>query len=190
MAYSNITNERWQQAQIAERQQHKMGFNEGIGHYFWAYRNYFKYLGIERNQQYKYILEIGPADFPALMFCENFRGAIIEPMPSPFLSEICSRCNIALITRQVEIFHLPKSDEIWLFNIMQHVQNPDEFVNKCKESAETIRFFEPIDQPTCEYHPHTFSKDDYVKWYGGVQNYTDRLPGFFDADCVYGIWKR
>lgn len=185
-----ITWERWQEAQGAERSLHKMGFNEGIGHYYWTYRNYFRYLHINPEQHGKRIIEIGPADFPALMFCAAYTGTVVEPMPSEYLTEICSRCGIERITDTVETITLPKSDEVWLFNVMQHVKDPEIFIFSCKENTSVIRFFEPINQPICTHHPHTFTKEDFERWYGEVSMYTDRLPGFFDADCVYGIWRK
>lgn len=187
-----ISIERWQQAQRAERSLHKMGFNEGIGHYFWSYRNYFRCLGIEQDQKGKSIIEIGPADVPALMFCYNYQGAIIEPMPSTFLHETARRLNISVLSRPVEqMVELPKANEIWLLNIMQHVIDPELFIIKCKQAAKCIRFFEPINQPTCEHHPHTFSADDLARWYGAdtIKQYNDKLPGFFDDICVYGVWE-
>lgn len=188
-----ITLDRWHQAQQAERKLHKMGFNEGIGHYYWSYRNYFKYLDILPDQQGKMIIEIGPADFPAFMFCYNINGIIIEPMQSDYLAEIAKRIDIDVCTTPVEHANkLPKCDEIWLLNVMQHVIDPEVFVSKCKDAADVIRFFEPINQPTCEHHPHTFSDIDYINWYGidVVKYYTDKLPGFFDDVCVYGVWAK
>lgn len=185
-----ITIDRWKEAQLAERSLHKMGFNEGIGHYYWAYRNYFQYLGIELDQRGKFIIEVGPADVPALMFCECDNGVIIEPMQSGYLIEVCLRRGLRLVSDPVEILDLPTCSEIWLLNVLQHVIDPDLFVSKCKNAAETIRFFEPINQPVCTHHPHTFTKEDFERWYGEVSMYTDRLPGFFDDDCVYGIWRK
>lgn len=188
-----ITHERWQQAQQAERKLHKLGFNEGIGHYFWTYRNYFKYLGISPDQKGKTIIEIGPADFPALMFCYAFEGLVIEPMESEYLKHICERLGIGRSFMPVEeSSHLPECDEIWLFNVMQHVIDPAKFVDACKTATKCIRFFEPIDQYVCEHHPHTFSMQDFIAWYGfeTVNIYDERLPGFFDDKCAYGTWYK
>lgn len=183
---------RWEQAQAAERTLHKMGFNEGIGHYYWSYRNYFKYLNIRLDQQGKSIMEIGPADFPALMFCENYAGHIVEPMPSQFLDQICKYHRLPIHTTPVEHAELPQVDEIWLLNVMQHVIDPDKFIDKCKDAAKCIRFFEPINQPTCEHHPHTFDESDFARWYGSevLMVYDEKLPGFFDDKCIYGVWVK
>jgi len=187
-----ITIERWNQAQAAERKLHKMGFNEGIGHYYWSYRNYFKYLNIRLDQQGKYIMEVGPADFPALMFCENYRGYLVEPMPSHYLEQISKWHRLPIYTMPIEQLELQSVDEIWLLNIMQHVIDPELFIDKCKQAASCIRFFEPINQPICEHHPHTFGIEDFERWYGTetINYYDEKLPGFFDDKCVYGVWVK
>lgn len=185
-----ISKDRWLQAQAAERACHALSFNEGFTHYAKAYANIFRYLGMETNQHDKTIIELGPADFPALAYCQNYRGIVVEPMPCDHLSLICETRNIEILTAPVEEIDLPSVDEAWLFNLLQHVIDPELLISKCKEVAKAIRFFEPVDYGTCEYHPHTFSQQDFERWFGGcVKRYTDRVDGFFDADCVYGTWQ-
>ncbi len=90
-----------------------------------------------------------------------------------------------------DIPHPPPVAETWLFNCLQHVRDPELVIAKAKETSGVIRFFEPVDYPTCVYHPHTFTQDNFERWFGdSVKRYTDRVPGFFDSDCVYGTWSR
>ena len=185
-----ITKERWYEAQIAERACHTFNRQEGYDHYRASYQKVFAYLGMQTDQQGKSIIEIGPADFPALAYCSNYKGTIVEPMVSGHLNASCNDLRISLIARPFEEVNVPiKEDEAWLFNVMQHVIDPDLFIAKCKSAAKTIRFFEPVDYPTCAYHPHTFTQQDFERWFPkSVKRYTDRLEGFFDSDCVYGTW--
>lgn len=186
-----ITKERWLQAQEAERNCHQSDFSSGFQHYRIVYKHTFRYLGMSFDQNGKRILEVGPADFPALAYCHNYRGVIVEPMPSPHLSDICREREIEVLTNPVEEIDLPQVDEAWIFNVLQHVIDPDLLVEKCKEAASVVRYFEPVDYPTCEYHPHTFSEADFIRWFGETKRYTDRgVERFFDADCCYGNWKR
>ena len=186
-----ISKARWQAAQTAERACHTLGMDEGFAHYAKCYANVFRYLGMETDQHGKTVLEIGPADFPALAYCQNYQGIVIEPMQSDCLSLICETRDIQIINSPVEEADLPSADSCWIFNVLQHVIDPELLIAKCKEVSQVIRFFEPVDYGTCEYHPHTFSQRDFARWFGdSVRRYTDRLPGFFDADCVYGTWVR
>lgn len=185
-----ITKERWHRAQVAERSCHTFGLEQGVAVYRESYKKMFTYLGMDFCQHGKSIIEIGPADFPALAYCHNYAGTIIEPMPSEHLATFCSSHQVRLITEPVEECDLMPCDEIWMFNLLQHVIDPELLVSKCKVAAKAIRYFEPVDYGTCEFHPHTFSQRDFERWFGGsVNRYTDRLEAFFDDDCVFGTWK-
>lgn len=192
-----ISMQRWERAQKAEREQHTMSYMEGLLHYSASYKNYFRFVGLGNNLHGLHVIEIGPADFPALNECVN--GGlmmIVEPMPSDHLKKICNEKGITLFTEPFEFcenWGKPKDGgavEIWLFNVMQHIIDPDKFIDRAKNTADRIRFFEPIDQPITEYHPHTYALADYQKYFGDcVQLYAGgTTPGFHEADCAYGVW--
>lgn len=191
-----ITKERWIDAQRAERLQHTMALDIGYDHYYRSYKNYFRYLGMEFEQHGKKIIEVGPADFPALGYCNGFKDSVVvEPMPSAHLQYIAAQCEFAVITIMTQpleeiYFSEPHLfDECWLFNVMQHIIDPDLFIEKCKQSAKLIRFFEPINEGICVYHPHVYTREDFEKWFAdSVNYYNDRREGFHQAECVYGTY--
>lgn len=192
-----ITKQRWDEAQKAERECHdnflrKAGVEGVREHYKGTYSKYFEYLGIFPNQLNKIIIEIGCADFPALEHCQNVNGILIEPLPSTTLHELVdARTDLVLIQKKVEDITLPQSDEVWLLNVLQHVQDPDLFIEKCKENTEVIRFFEPVDWPIEIYHPHTFDEEWYRKHFGdSVKRYTGTDKEFHTAHCAFGVWKK
>jgi hypothetical protein len=191
-----ISMERWQQAQVAERAQHTMSYMEGLLHYSKSYKHYFHFVGLGNDLGGLNVIEVGPADFPALNECRGEgKLFVVEPLPSEILERICKEKGIMLVTRAFE--HLDFSTgkpegtiEVWLFNVMQHIIDPDKFIDQAKSIADRIRFFEPIDQPITEYHPHTYALADYQKYFGDVvQLYAGgTTPGFHEADCAYGVW--
>lgn len=196
-----INLKRWELAQIAEREQHTMSHAEGLLHYGKAYQNVFKMVGLGNDLHGLNVIEIGPADFPALQTCINFNGVIIEPMPSPYLEQICKEKGITLVREPFETVGISTDlllrekgmIEIWLFNVMQHVIYPNQFILRAKQIADRIRYFEPIDQPITTYHPHTYSLKDYQEWFGDRNNVVNlyvggSIPGFHTADCAYGCW--
>lgn len=197
--YGPIDKKRWAEAQVVERGYHNLGFAEGLMHYNQSYKNYFNYVGLGTDLGGMTVIEIGPADFPALYFCDNFNGVIIEPMKSEHLQRICESKNIQLIQKTLEeledgeIMATQVSNaltEVWLFNVMQHIVDPDTFVNKVKAIADRIRFFEPIDQPVEVHHPQSYNLQDFKAWFGEcVQLYEGgNVPGFHTAPCAYGVW--
>lgn len=187
-----ITQERWIEAQKAERQFHTMSREEGQEHYRKTYKKYFQYLAIEPQTAFvrKTITEIGCADFPGLQWVNCFYGYLVEPMPSEILKQIADDFGYEIIEEPVEQIDLPKCDEIWLLNVMQHVIDPDLFIEKCKAAADVIRFFEPIDWPIEIYHPHTFTFQYYKGHFPDAKLYPGTDPGFHTAKCAYGVWSR
>lgn len=184
-----ITLERWQEAQKAERQHHNLTRKEGQEHYLKTYKTYFEYLGIDFDHKGKTIVEIGCADFPALEHCQVKKGYLVEPMPSELLKELINeKPHLELIPYPVEHIELPKCDEIWLLNVMQHVIDPDLFIKKCKEAAKVIRFFEPINWPIEIYHPHTFTFEYFREHFKEAKLYKGDRKDFHTAECAYGTW--
>ncbi len=189
-----ITRERWQQAQIAERAAHVHTFEEGRSWYEKIYPRYFSYLGINPDLRLEWIIEIDCADFPALGHCKNlFNCIIIEPMPSEYLDKMIEGKNIALIKAPCEDVVLPKVNEVWLLNVLQHVIDPDKIINQCKEAADVIRFFEPINYPTNEPHPHLFTLDYFKSHFGECVNHyppNPNEPEFHQWENAYGVWRK
>lgn len=179
--------DRWLKAQEGEREFHE-GTVEG---YRSCYEQYFAYLDTGFDQKGKTIMEIGPADFPALSYCTNVKkGYIIEPMPSDRLIAL----GFTVFAQPAEHLEFPKVDEIWLLNVLQHVIDPTVIVNKCKESAKIIRFFEPINAGTDVCHLHNFTLEDYKNYFGAcVTHYPDhtgKVVNFHEHESAYGIWKK
>lgn len=181
-----VSPERWQEAQVAEAAVATYDHDNSAA----AYGYIFNYLGVLMDQQWKQVIEIGCGPFPATSYCLNVHALVYEPLWFQSLRAMVDQGFIQWIRKSFEDAQIIKADEVWIFNCLQHVRDPELVVTKAKMSADTIRFFEPVDYPTCVYHPHTFTQADFERWFGDVQRYTDRLPGFFDADCCYGTWER
>lgn len=197
IGYGAITPTRWHEAQIAERKYHNFSYGEGLAHYHNSYKHYFHHVGLGFDLHGLNVIEIGPADFPALYYCHNFKqGIVIEPMNSVHLRNICELKGLKLITELVENLNFdmePLTEgmtEVWLFNVMQHIADPEKFIPGVKYLADRIRFFEPIDQPIEVHHPQSYTIKDFQDWFGDcVQLYAGgHISGFHTANCAYGVW--
>lgn len=186
-----ITQERWQQAQEAERKFHNESFDEGYAHYMKSYQQYFKYLGIDPNTfSSNKIVEIGPANFPALAYYRNNNvgSIIIEPLPSEYLK----RFGIPIKTEPAEYCEY-EADEVWLFNVLQHVLDPNLIVERAKKQAKVIRFFEPTNYGVDECHPHNLTMEMFNDWFGACVKYypkNDTAVNFHRWECAYGVWEK
>jgi len=85
----------------------------------------------------------------------------------------------------------PKVDEIWLLNLMQHVKDPDLLIEKAKKNSRVIRFFEPINLPTDNQHPFSFSENDYKEYFGDCVKIYNSIgeKNFHTATCAYGVYE-
>jgi hypothetical protein len=183
-----VTNSQWQKAQIAERRFHTESFYDGYNHYEQSYRQYFQHLGI-LNVSDRVIVEIGPADFPALAYVQHAKGSmIIEPMPSEHLK----RFGIPINTGMAEDVEY-EADEVWLFNVLQHVIDPHKIVERAKKQASVVRFFEPIDYGCDECHPWNLTEAMFREWFGDAVQIWEAgqdVVNFHTWKCAYGVWRK
>lgn len=190
----SISDDRWYQAQIGEKEHHiHEDIEKSYNHYRVSYGHYFKYLGIDCDLKGKSIIEIGPARISSLLFCRNFsKSYIIEPTIYENVEHLYTDSNIVLVRERAENFDFPTVDEVWLFNLLQHVQDPDLIVKKCKDAANIVRFFEPIELDTDMLHPFSFSRQDFVEYFGDcVTDYVSiGESNFHQARCVYGVFTK
>lgn len=191
----SISKERWEQAQKGEKAFHEMEPVEmSLIHYETAYKHYFNYLAINQDLKGKSVIEIGPGRIAGLLFCENpGKGYILEPTIYSGIDHLYANKNLEIVRELAEDWDFPKVDEVWLLNLMQHVKDPDLLIKKCKTAAQTIRFFEPVDLPTDNEHPFSFSIDDFRAYFGDcVKEYAANqgIKGFHGAKCAYGVWTK
>jgi hypothetical protein len=198
MKHERVSDERWHSAQSGERREHiTEPIESSYEHYKVTYNYYFDYLEIDSSDlKQKSICEIGCARISSLFFCNNYSTSyVIEPTYYPEADKYYEGKNIVRIYDRTEICKFPKVNEVWLFNVLDHVQDPNLIVDLCKKNADIIRFFEPINCGTNNEHPFTFSFKDYEDYFGQcVKLYT--CPGkehpsrkFHGADCAYGVYK-
>jgi glycosyltransferase involved in cell wall biosynthesis/SAM-dependent methyltransferase len=72
-------------------------------------------------------------------------------------------------------------DEVWVYNCLQHTEDPKKILDKIKKVTKAIRLFEWLDLPPCPGHPQTLTEalfDEAFKvWHRPIWN-TGTLSGF------------
>jgi hypothetical protein len=72
-----------------------------------------------------------------------------------------------------------KYDEVWIYNVLQHTQDPELIIANAWEFAPVIRLFEWVDIPPHQGHPHELKKvlldywlhgDGQVQWHNNENN--------------------
>lgn len=58
-------------------------------------------------------------------------------------------------------------DEAWIYNVLQHVEEPELVISRARARADVVRLFEWIDIPAYDGHPHELRARDLRSWLGG-----------------------
>jgi hypothetical protein len=136
------------------------------------------------------ILDIGGGPTSLLLKTIN-RGPsiVVDPLPVP--GWVKDRYELAgIFYAQVKaetylgISPKPGFDEAWIYNVLQHVRDPQKVIETARREAKVIRIFEWVDMPAYEGHPHTLQAEQLHEWLGGGQGHT------IDLDGVNGCYGR
>ncbi len=127
------------------------------------------------------ILDVGGGPSSMLLKCYHLaRGKVIDPLAAQWPDWVKARytCgNIAIEALTGEDMDESDWDEVWVYNCLQHVQDPARILDNCKRAAKTIRLFEWIDTPVYDGHPHQLTQSFFqsILGQGGkVEEFNDR----------------
>jgi len=76
--------------------------------------------------------------------------------------------NVELYSGKAEDFQPGRHfDEGWIYNCLQHVDDPNKVMATLLRSVDNVRIFEWIDTAPSEGHPHTLTPDHFERWLPG-----------------------
>jgi 2-polyprenyl-3-methyl-5-hydroxy-6-metoxy-1,4-benzoquinol methylase len=200
----NEDNIKWEQAQEWERQ-----WWSNCGNTLWedvkqmalapylglkiipnAYTNYRIPLNGES------VLDIGGGPSSLLLKCENVRGTVVDPCDYPeWVSMRYEEVGIGYLQMRGEdipILAQAKGDgwdEVWIYNVLQHVQNPELVIKNALRVGKLIRIFEWINTGIVPGHPHSFSREQLEGWLGGQGQVVKLSSNGLFGTAFYGIFK-
>lgn len=133
------------------------------------------------------ILDIGGGPTSMLLKCRDLddigRSAVVDPLMDKYPQWVRDRyaCKgVRAITGSGEdiddafaadqIDRLPRLtlqfDEVWIYNVLQHVEDPAKVIANARAVAPVLRLFEWIDIPAHEGHPHMLTREKLDQWTG------------------------
>lgn len=146
------------------------------------------------DMQGKSILDIGGGPVSLLLKCKNFKnGYVIDPCDYP--EWVHDRYKIAKIdywqipAEAEELKHLIPYDEVWIYNVLQHVQDPEKVIANARDIAKVIRIFEWVDMPPVVGHPHELTEAKLNKWLGGEGKVEQLDEDGCRGKAYYGLFK-
>ena len=152
-------------------------------------------LDLDRgNLDGKSVLDIGGGPVSLLLKFKN-KGAcvVVDPLPVPgWVITRYQEHNIEYANKKAEDYDPGPErvfDECWMYNCLQHVDDPFTIVKTMRKASRLIRVFEWVDMPISPGHIHTLREPILNMWLKG-----DGKPEFINENgcvgrCYYGIFK-
>jgi hypothetical protein len=148
---------------------------------------------------HKSVLDIGGGPASILLKCIN-RGpsTVADPLKIPkwaidryqLNSILYDRCPAERFVSRVVGSAGPAFDEAWIYNVLQHVVDPEQVIATARREARQVRIFEWIDMPAYEGHPHSLRSEQLIDWLGEGKGRTIVLDGINGCygRAFYGVF--
>lgn len=166
-------------------------FDEEQKHYV-----YGKLMGLTLNHYSfdvngKRILDIGGGPVSMLLKSVNLsKGKVIDPIQYPdWTVQRYMANNIDVEVARGEDINEQGWDEVWIYNCLQHADDPQKIIENAKRAAPVLRFFEWIDIPAHEGHPHELTEATLTQWIGRKGNTINLAQSGCYGRAYYGIFN-
>lgn len=138
----------------------------------------------------KSVLDIGGGPCSLLLkSLDCDRPAVVDPCAYPdWVAERYSEAGIRWRMQRAEDLVVsdaePEYDEVWIYNVLQHTDDPALIAEHARSLGKVVRVFEWIDTCVNEGHPHTLNETQLNKWFNG-QGKTEQLN---ESGCIGRCW--
>jgi hypothetical protein len=140
------------------------------------------------------VVDIGGGPVSLLLKCINVHGTVVDPLEYPrWVYARYAAVNINYIQMRGEDLAPGPGcgpfDEVWIYNCLQHVDDPEKIIRNARAMATTVRVFEWIDIPAHEGHPHELA-EGFLAAALGAPGQTEVLneSGCFGR-CFFGVFQ-
>jgi len=155
----------------------------------------------ELNMRGKSVMDVGGGPVSMTLRCIN-AGRLIVVDPCEWPASVLRRYQvygIEFIQESGENLHaqsLGQHDEVWVYNVLQHTQNPKAVLNNALarvKSGGVLRLFEWLNIPADDCHPHVLTAEWLLNTLAGTrveQIRIRRLKEYWsDADALAGVFS-
>lgn len=93
---------------------------------------------------------------------------VVDPCPFPrWVARRYREHGVDLIQATAEDYRPPhRYDEVWVYNVLQHVSDPEAVIATAREAGDRLRIFEWTGIPPDEMHPHVLEPEELGRWCG------------------------
>ena len=138
------------------------------------------------------ILDVGGGPTSILLKTIGLKkGKIVDPLEYPFwVVQRYSAHNIEYDQKPAEDMFESGWGEVWMYNVLQHCIDPEKIIKNCLKAGKIFRFFDWIDTPIYDGHPHSLSAAQLDNWMGQPGTVID-LPewGYWEVPNPVGYYS-
>lgn len=139
------------------------------------------------------ILDIGGGPVSLLLKCLCLReGWVVDPLLDKWPKWVTDRyleAGIIPVSMKAEdLADTPEVDEVWIYNVLEHTDDPERVIRNAQRLGKLIRIFEWINTPPAPGHPHTFTEAVLNEWLHGEGKVERFSRGRVYGDGYYGIF--
>ena len=109
------------------------------------------------------VCDIGGGPVSLLLKCVNRGGCVVvDPGRFPkWVGQRYEECGIMFwngMGEEIDVEGVAHFDDAWIYNTLQHVDDPVRVIENARALADTVRLFEWIDIEPYDGHPHMLTK--------------------------------
>jgi hypothetical protein len=116
------------------------------------------------------VIDIGGGPVSLLLKCaERGRSVVADPAPYPnWVRRRYEECGIEFWSMEGESDSITgySFDDAWIYNVLQHVRDPELVIANARSIAKTLRIFEWIETDPYPGHPQRLEKKSLDAWLG------------------------
>ena len=117
----------------------------------------------------KSVLDIGGGPESLLLKCVNFKGKVVDPMKQPkWVLERYKEAGIEYEQKKAEEIKEKAWDEVWIYNVLQHCEDPKKVIDNAKKAGKLVRVFDWINTPKSPGHINNLTETQLDEYFGGV----------------------
>jgi len=138
----------------------------------------------------KSVLEVGAGPIGLTLRCVNGRRKVIDPLPYPdWVWERYKYFGVEVEHLSAEDMNEGDWDEVWVLNVLQHVNDVGLAMEKIKKSAKVLRIFDWLNVPSDTCHPNILTKEILDLGFGiNGQTTPIKCKYMYDADAYCGVY--
>jgi hypothetical protein len=144
-------------------------FDEDQKHYVYARYMGLKQVGYSFDVGGARVIDIGGGPTSMLLKTINLapRSLVVDPLLYPMWTydRYSAKGIDSLVVRGEDIFE-QGYDECWIYNCLQHTDDPERIIKNALSAAKTLRIFEWVDVPPHDGHPIELTKEKLDAWIG------------------------